>query len=101
MNTEVPDSPLAGAGTRIRSVARASQVLLWVAAQAHGATAKEIAKAHTLALPTTYHLLNTLTDQGLLAKDLQRRYILGPSAAILAQAHLRGRAVPDTLLAGV
>jgi DNA-binding IclR family transcriptional regulator len=89
------------AGTRIRSVARASQVLLWVAGQPHGATAKEIAEAHDLALPTTYHLLNTLTDQGLLAKDIHRRYILGPSTAILAQAHLRGKAVPDTLLSGV
>jgi IclR family acetate operon transcriptional repressor len=85
-------------GTRIRSVARASQVLLWVAAQPHGATAKEIAEAHGLALPTTYHLVNTLFDQGLLAKDLHRRYILGPSAAILAEAHLRTKAVPETLM---
>lgn len=90
--------PPAASGTRIQSVARASQILLWVAAQPHGATAKEVASAHGLALPTTYHLLNTLADQGMLAKDLHRRYILGRSAAILAQAHLRGKAVPDSLL---
>jgi IclR family transcriptional regulator, acetate operon repressor len=95
------DEKRQGAGTRIRSVARASQVLLWVARQPHGGTAKEIAEAHGLALPTTYHLLNTLVDQGLLAKDLHRRYILGSSTAILAEAHLRSKAVPDNLLAGL
>jgi IclR family transcriptional regulator, acetate operon repressor len=85
-------------GTRIQSVARASQILLWVANQRHGATAKDIAAAQGLALPTTYHLLNTLVDQGMLAKGLQGRYILGRGVAILAEAHLRGKAVPDTLL---
>jgi IclR family transcriptional regulator, acetate operon repressor len=93
--------PAPRASTRIQSVARASQVLLWVAAQPHGATAKEVAVAHGLALPTTYHLLNTLVDEGMLAKDLHRRYIIGRSAAVLAQAHLRGKAVPDYLLNGL
>lgn len=87
--------------TRIQSVARASQVLLWVADQPHGATAKEVAAAHGLAIATTYHLLNTLVDEGFLAKDLHRRYILGRSAAILAEAHLRSKAVPDVLLSGL
>jgi IclR family acetate operon transcriptional repressor len=95
------DGKRKGTATRIRSVARASHVLLWVARQPHGATAKEIAAAHDLALPTTYHLLNTLVDEGMLAKDLHRRYILGRSAAILAEAHLRSKAVPDTLLNGL
>jgi DNA-binding IclR family transcriptional regulator len=101
--TTTRDEPEAGGTTktRIQSVARASQVLLWVADQPHGATAKEIAAAQGLALPTTYHLLNTLVDEGLLAKDVHRRYILGRSTAILAQAYLRGRAVPDSLLASV
>lgn len=90
-----------GAKTRIQSVSRASQVLLWVADQANGATAKEIAAARGLALPTTYHLLNTLVDEGLLAKDAERRYILGRSSAILAQAYLRGKAVPDSFLAAL
>jgi IclR family acetate operon transcriptional repressor len=91
----------AGGQTRIRSVARASRVMIWVAAQPHGATAKEIAEAHGLALPTTYHLLNTLVDQGLLARDMHRRYIVGPSTAILAEAHLRTKSVPDSLLAAL
>jgi DNA-binding IclR family transcriptional regulator len=87
--------------TRIQSVARACQLLFWVAEQAHGASAKEIAAAQGLALPTTYHLLNTLVDEGLLAKDAHRRYVLGRNTAILAQAYLRGKAVPESLLAAL
>jgi IclR family transcriptional regulator, acetate operon repressor len=88
----------AASKTRIQSVARAAHVLLWVADQPHGASAKEVAASQGLALPTTYHLLNTLVDEGLLAKDVHRRYILGRSSAILAQAYLRGRTVPEGLL---
>jgi IclR family acetate operon transcriptional repressor len=89
------------AGTRIQSVARASRMLLWVARQPHGATAKEIAISQGLALPTAYHLVNTLVDQGLLSKDAHRRYVLGHSASIIAQAYLRGKSVPETLLTAV
>jgi IclR family acetate operon transcriptional repressor len=89
------------AGTRIQSVARASRLLLWVAQQPLGATAKEIAVAQKLALPTAYHLVNTLVDQGLLTKDADRRYVLGRSASILAQAYLRGKSVSENLLAAV
>ena len=92
------ESPTAGAGTRIQSVARASQILLWIANHPRGATAKEIAAGQGLALPTTYHLLNTLVDEGFLAKDADRRYVFGRSSAILAQAYLRGKTVPESLL---
>jgi IclR family acetate operon transcriptional repressor len=91
------DSP-AGGGTRIQSVARAGQLLLWIAQHPDGATAKEIAAAQGSNLPTTYHLLNTLVDEGLLAKDGNRRYVLGRSIAVLAQAYLRSRSVPEALL---
>jgi len=74
---------------------------MWVAGQPHGATAKEIAEAQGLALPTTYHLLNTLVDEGLLTKDVHRRYVLGRSIGILAQAYLRGKSVPEALLGAV
>jgi IclR family acetate operon transcriptional repressor len=90
-----------GTGTRIQSVARACRLLLWIADQPHGATAKEIALAQELALPTTYHLVNTLVDEGLLTKDVHRRYILGRSVSILAQTYLRGKAVPESLLAAL
>jgi IclR family acetate operon transcriptional repressor len=107
MNTVDTEAPAVDGGaststkTRIQSVSRASQLLFWVAKQSHGATAREIASAQGLALPTTYHLLNTLVDEGLLAKDVHRRYILGRNTAILAQAYLRGKAVPETLLGGL
>lgn len=86
-------------GTRIQSVARAAQILLYVAERPQGATAKEVAVARELTLPTTYHLLNTLADEGLLARDDARRYVLGRGAAVLARAYLRGRSVPESLLA--
>lgn len=74
---------------------------MWLAGRRHGATAKEVAFATRLALPTTYHLLNTLVDEGLLTKDAQRCYNLGHSTAILAQAYLRGSSVPEVLLAAL
>jgi IclR family acetate operon transcriptional repressor len=85
-------------GTRIQSVARAARLLIWVADQPDGATVKEMASSQDLALATTYHLVNTLVDEGLLTKDAQRRYILGPSTAILSEAYLRARTVSETLL---
>jgi IclR family acetate operon transcriptional repressor len=93
--------PAPSPGTRIQSVARASQILLWVAQQSRGATAKEIAASQGLALPTAYHLVNTLIDQGLLAKDVHRRYVLGRGTAVLAQAYLRGKSVSENLLAAL
>jgi IclR family acetate operon transcriptional repressor len=92
-----PTKP-AAPGTRIQSVERGCRLLLWFAERSEGATAKEAAFANCLALPTTYHLLNTLVDQGFLAKDSNRRYLLGRSSAALARAYLRGSVVPEGLL---
>jgi IclR family acetate operon transcriptional repressor len=100
-DTLEPTDSASRSRTRIQSVARACQLLLWLADRRHGATAKEIALAHRLTLPTTYHLLNTLVDQGLLAKDEERRFILGQSSARVAEAYLRGSTIPDTLLAAI
>jgi len=96
-----PADSASRSGTRIQSVARACQLLLWLTDRRHGATAKEIALAHRLTLPTTYHLLNTLVDQGLLAKDEERRFVLGQSSARVAEAYLRGSAIPESLLAAI
>jgi IclR family acetate operon transcriptional repressor len=102
MNSATSDKEVTkGAGTRIQSVARASRLVLWIAQQPHGATAKDVAQASGLALPTTYHLLNTLVDEGLLTKDIYRRYVLGRSVGVLAQAYVRGRSVPESLFSGV
>jgi IclR family acetate operon transcriptional repressor len=88
-------------GTRIQSVARGCQLLMWLADRPGGATAKEVAFANRLALATTYHILNTLLHQGLLAKDARRRYVLGDGAATLAHGCLRGSAVSDAMLASL
>jgi DNA-binding IclR family transcriptional regulator len=88
-------------GTRIQSVSRACKILLWLAQRRDGASAKEVAFGNQLALPTTYHILNTLTDQGLVHKNAQRRYILGDSTAILAQAYLQRPAVSESLLTAI
>ena len=42
-----------------------------------------------------------MVDEGLLAKDVHRRYVLGRDTAILAQAYLRGKAVPESLLSAL
>lgn len=80
----------------VQSVARAARILLAVASAPEGLTAKEVAGAFGLALPTAYHLLSTLTDEGLLAKDRQRRYVVGPKAAVVAHAMMRDAAPPES-----
>lgn len=85
--------------TRIQSVARASRLLFHVASLPEGCTAKEAAEAFGMPLPTTYHLLNTLMAEGLLSKDSQRRYSMGPKVGAMAQAFLRDSRVPEWLTA--
>jgi IclR family acetate operon transcriptional repressor len=84
-------------GTRIQSVARAARLLTWLAGRTDGATVREIAASQGLSLPTAYHMINTLVDEGFLAKDAARRYILGDAAALLAQAYLRMTSVSERL----
>jgi IclR family acetate operon transcriptional repressor len=86
--------------TRVRAAARAARLLLLVAeAGDEGLGATAAATRLGMAVPTTYHLLNTLADEGLLAKDARKRFVLGPLAAIVADAHARRHTVPDYLLA--
>jgi IclR family transcriptional regulator, acetate operon repressor len=84
--------------TRIRSVARAAQILLFLGEQPDGRTAKETALALALPVPTAYHLLGTLVAEGLLAKDSRRRYHLGPKVGLLCDAFLRQVIPPEYLL---
>ena len=91
------DGPKSG-GTRIQSVARASQLLMCVARIEDGASVKDLAADLGLALPTTYHLINTLLDQGLLSRNGQRRYVLGDATAVLARAYLRNGGASERLL---
>ncbi|GAA2105091.1 IclR family transcriptional regulator C-terminal domain-containing protein [Kitasatospora saccharophila] len=57
------------APTLITSVQRALRLLEEVGSHAHGATAKQLARAAGLPLGTTYHLLRTLTHEGYLRRE--------------------------------
>lgn len=63
-----------------------------------GLTATEVGARLGIAVPTAFHLLSTLVDEGLLAKD-QRRYVLGPAAGRIADGFMGPLAVSASLLA--
>jgi IclR family acetate operon transcriptional repressor len=84
--------------TTIRSVARASRILVKLGEQPDGRTAKEVAVALELPLPTTYHLLGTLVEEGFVAKDSRRRYRLGPALGTIADAYVRQFNPPEYLI---
>jgi DNA-binding IclR family transcriptional regulator len=83
---------------RVQSVARAAAILRVVATSDAGLTAPEIARAVGLSRPTTYHLLHTLRDEGLLLRGVRREYRLGFGVGTLAQAFARQLAPPELLL---
>jgi IclR family acetate operon transcriptional repressor len=102
MNALSKDRPAAGASTgspsqrqTIQSVARASRILLDIARSPAGLTATEVAASAGLTISTSYHLLATLEDEHLLAKESGKRYTLGPAAIDIANAPgLRPRPTP-------
>jgi IclR family acetate operon transcriptional repressor len=83
---------------RVQSVARAAAILRVVAASESGLTAPEIARRVGLSRSTTYHLLHTLRDEGLLLRGGRREYRLGFGVGTLAQAFARQLAPPEPLL---
>lgn len=86
------------APTRVRSVSKAVRILLYLADEGEGATARQIAVALGYPVATTYHLLNTLHEEGVLAKDSRRSYHLGPMVGALADAFLRHSDPPEYLM---
>jgi DNA-binding IclR family transcriptional regulator len=86
------------AGTQIQTVARASAVLELVAAETGRIRAKQIAEQIDVPLPTACHLLNTLCDAGLLEKLPDRRYQLGHTVGLLAEAFSAQISAPEYLL---
>jgi DNA-binding IclR family transcriptional regulator len=82
----------------VQSVARAARALLAVADAGQGCTATEVAQLLEVALPTAFHLLNTLVDEGLLSKD-RRLYFLGPEAGRIAHGFWRSEALATSLRA--
>jgi DNA-binding IclR family transcriptional regulator len=71
--------------TLIGSVQRAMRLLECVAAREYGATAKQLAREAQLALPTTYHLLRTLTHEGYLRRD-KGLFFLGDATERLSRS---------------
>jgi IclR family acetate operon transcriptional repressor len=85
--------------TRIRSVSRAATVLELIARHGGGGLrAGEIAASLEIPLPTAYHLLSTLADEGLLTKADDRRYQLGPKVGLLADAFAAQISAPELLV---
>ncbi|MFE0700189.1 IclR family transcriptional regulator [Streptomyces sp. NPDC058872] len=71
------------APTLIGSVQRALRLLEAVASHVEGAPAKQLARETGLPLPTTYHLLRTLTHEGYLVRE-KGVFVLGDAAVRLA-----------------
>lgn len=72
----------------IASVTKAFFALTAISERSEGMSAKELAELMEAPLPTTYHLLHTLTAAGALAKGGSGNYRLGPRIGALADAYL-------------
>lgn len=90
--------PLATAD-RVQSVSRALALLDALGATPHGQTAKGLAAATGLTVPTTYHLLITLVAGGYASRDpVSRLFTLGSRIPQLHQAFMaRARPTVGTL----
>jgi DNA-binding IclR family transcriptional regulator len=82
---------------RLQTVSRAIEVLLIVAREHEPVSAKSVRDSLGLSAPTTHHLLQTLAETGMLAKDSRRRYSLGPTIGMLADSFGRQLRPPDYL----
>lgn len=86
--------------TRIRSVARAAHLLMLMASlPEHERSASRMAAELGTSVPTVYHLLNTLVDAKLLARDERKQYRFGLAVGVLATAYGRQAVPPPELLA--
>jgi IclR family acetate operon transcriptional repressor len=84
--------------TRIRSVSKAVHILLFIAREGDaGVSARQVAGGLGLPVATTYHILNTLQAEGMLAKDTRKAFHLGPAARTLADAFGRRPGPPEYL----
>lgn len=81
---QTPDDAVSGGPTLIRSVVRASRLLIAIASAADGCTGRELAERFSLSTPTTHNLLRTLISEGLIERGTDHRYRLGASAVIIA-----------------
>jgi DNA-binding IclR family transcriptional regulator len=101
--TSKPDHPaqIPGGSARsggVQSVTRAMRLLMFVAEGRVSPTVTELAGEAGLAVPTAHHLLRSLVDSGLLSRDRDRRYVLGPRIGLLAESYQRDLDPPPYLL---
>jgi DNA-binding IclR family transcriptional regulator len=82
---------------RVRSVAKAIDILLLVARSEDGLRAMEIGARLGLGRQATYHLLHTLVTLGMLLKGADNQYLLGLRVAALVEAFPRHLAPPERL----
>lgn len=83
---------------RVQSVARAVQMVDLVARSETGLNAKEISEETGVNRSATYHLLHTLSETGVLARD-GRRYVMGPRAGVFAAGFTRHRSPREQVAA--
>lgn len=83
---------------RVQSVARAIEMVDLVARSDHGVTAKDISLATGVNRSATYHLLHTLTQTKVLARD-GRRYVMGSRAGVFSTGYSRHRAPSKRVIA--
>jgi len=74
---------------RVQSVARAAEILFAVAGDEHGLSRKDISAATGLSTQTTYHLLHTLSQSGLVTRSDNGHYVLGLRVGSLAEGFRR------------
>lgn len=74
---------------RVQSVARAMNILFTVARWEQGISRKEISRATGLSAQTTYHLLHTLSQLGLVSRNDEGNYLLGLRIGTLAEGFRR------------
>lgn len=86
---------------RVQSLARAASILLAIADSENGLTTKEIRTRLGLSLQTTYHLLHTLAETGLVTRNESNNYVVGLSVSTLAEALKRQVAAPEFLAPAV
>jgi IclR family acetate operon transcriptional repressor len=88
------------AGTRIQSVSRAARLLMLIASlPEHERSVTRMAAELGTSVPTVYHLLNTLVDAKLLARDERKQYRFGLALEVLSVAYAQQSVPPTELLA--
>lgn len=85
--------------TRIKSVNRLVSILTSLVDMPRAdRSARRIADATGIPLPSIYHFLNTCTEAGILIRDANDRYQLGPTLHILAADLYENTALPRSLV---